>query len=153
MTTMRVETTGRFLRLPVDLSLPLEKQLELETASTAKRTYWRNRAKILEKSAIYRRKHKTEIRERERKRKYGVDDFFIQRLTLIQNGKCGICKKPLKLYTDHEHKKKVVRGFLCARCNVAIAFVEKTEWFKAAIDYLRSPPARFLQDLNGEVKR
>jgi hypothetical protein len=137
---MRDVETGRFLRLPVDPSLPLEKQLELETASVAKRCYWRNRTKLLEKKKQEYPQRRNEILARRRELEYGVDEEFIKRLTSIQNCKCGICKHPLKLYVDHEHKNKPVRGLLCNHCNLKLALIENKAWLRRVFKYLGMEP-------------
>ncbi len=45
-----------------------------------------------------------------------------EKLSVKQDGKCGICKKDEKefhnrLSVDHNHRSKQVRGLLCYRCN------------------------------------
>jgi len=135
---MRDVETGRFLRLPVDPSLPLEKQLELETASVSKRGYWRNRTRILEKKRNEYPERKTKILAYARKLKYGVDEEFVQQLNSIQKGKCGICGKipKRKLGVDHVHEAKVVRGLLCKYCNTRLTWIENKAWLVKVLKYL-----------------
>lgn len=67
------------------------------------------------------RKPGAEMSYRRRKR-YGVDDAFIDALLLSQNGHCPVCKRPLDAtyQIDHDHKSKRVRGLLHFRCNVML---------------------------------
>ena len=58
-----------------------------------------------------------------------------------QNGKCPICGKkftdPRKVYIDHHHKTKKIRGLLCPKCNTAIGFLNDDPKLTArATEYL-----------------
>lgn len=70
----------------------------------------------------------------------GEQDYLVlyDHLFLLQNGRCGICRKePTKhrFHMDHDHKTLEIRGLLCYSCNTKLAFYEK---FKARIlRYLR----------------
>lgn len=55
-----------------------------------------------------------------------------------QHGRCGICKEKMtRPLLDHCHKTMVVRGLLCANCNVALGkFQDDTKVLANAIEYL-----------------
>ena len=56
-----------------------------------------------------------------------------------QNGKCAICKKGhhKKLYVDHCHKTKIVRGLLCPRCNSGLGLLgDSAELLSVALEYI-----------------
>ena len=102
-------------------------------------------------------KHKSLLRN------YGITlDEFLE-LYIIQDGKCCICKKPLRLgieeegcgkagriEVDHLHgtklpKRQTVRGLLCggrwAGCNRKLGRIDNKEWLKGALEYITNPPA------------
>jgi Recombination endonuclease VII len=58
-----------------------------------------------------------------------------------QGGCCAICKaRPepkRRLAVDHCHKADVVRGLLCSRCNLGIAFLENDLIRHRALSYVR----------------
>jgi hypothetical protein len=62
-----------------------------------------------------------------RARKYGISVEEQKTMLLRQGGLCATCPEVLKrgrdMHLDHDHKTEKVRGFLCRRCNQAIAFV------------------------------
>lgn len=37
---------------------------------------------------------------------------------------------------DHDHKRMVVRGLLCVRCNRTLANWMDSDWLRSAADYL-----------------
>ena len=65
-------------------------------------------------------------------------------ITIVdQNFCCAICGKhekdcsKQKLYVDHDHDTKQVRGLLCSRCNSAIGlFDESVEKLSNAVRFL-----------------
>ena len=58
------------------------------------------------------------------KRRYGIDYLIYEKLSLAQNGLCGLCKsKPLKLEVDHNHETGVIRGLLCHKCNTGLGLI------------------------------
>ena len=77
------------------------------------------------------------------KREYGIslDDF--NKILLKQKGVCAICKcingVGTKLFIDHNHKTKKVRGLLCYKCNFAVGhFKEDISNLKSAMKYLKN---------------
>jgi hypothetical protein len=79
------------------------------------------------------------------KTSYGIslDEFNV--MLKNQQHKCAICEcdeteaYSQKLYVDHCHVTKKIRGLLCHSCNVAIGnFKDSTENLKKAIAYLET---------------
>jgi len=58
-------------------------------------------------------------RENDLKRLYGITLAEYDRLFKLQKGRCATCgkKSPHRLQVDHCHRRKIVRGLLCGRCN------------------------------------
>jgi hypothetical protein len=78
--------------------------------------------------------------------KYGMELEDYEKILSMQNGCCAICgykpdtfaKKENKLYVDHNHKTKKVRGLLCMNCNSAIGHLnEDLTILQNAIEYLK----------------
>jgi hypothetical protein len=65
-----------------------------------------------------------------RKYKYSLSNEDYQQLLDLQQGRCAICRKTPKevnersLSVDHNHTTNKVRGLLCRRCNLAVAYAE-----------------------------
>ena len=89
------------------------------------------------------------VRFQTTKAKYGVDESGFEVLWLAFEGKCGICKIPLKqpeprkgqssnvVAIDHDHKTGNLRGLLCNGCNKGLGyFQDDVERLKAAILWL-----------------
>lgn len=76
---------------------------------------------------------------------FHLTEAMWEKIYTHQEGKCGICGKPLerdKVMTDHRHADGLCRGALCFRCNKAIAlFDNDTPLIAAALRYLLNPPA------------
>lgn len=63
---------------------------------------------------------------------------------------CAMCKQPVptgktRLAVDHRHNDGLLRGLLCWKCNRAIGAFQRFHpdapaLFKAAFEYLQSPP-------------
>lgn len=43
----------------------------------------------------------------------------------------------MMLYVDHCHRTGVVRGLLCNSCNVGMGYIDKQEFWDAAMSYLK----------------
>lgn len=88
------------------------------------------------------------------RRTYGITEDEYETLLASQGGGCAICGKKPKpgspLVVDHSHVTGQVRGVLCGRrpsrnCNRGLPwFEDNADWFEAAADYLREPPANAL---------
>lgn len=83
-------------------------------------------------------------RNSELKAKYGVPREVLDKMYVVQEGKCAICgefkteyNKRGGLYIDHCHQTNIVRGLLCNSCNVVIGMAkEDTSILLKAIEYL-----------------
>lgn len=63
-----------------------------------------------------------------------------------QNGVCAICRGDTKgrgrFHVDHCHQTGIIRGLLCAKCNLLLGHADDdTKLLRAAIHYLIDPPA------------
>lgn len=68
--------------------------------------------------------------------KYGISVEEYDAMLLAQEGKCAVCGKensgivrnglPLRMYVDHDHVTKKVRGLLCEKCNAAIGLASES---------------------------
>lgn len=82
----------------------------------------------------------TVVKVSEPRRKLGVTskqsrEFDIQ---IKKQGVCKICSKRKKLLLDHNHKTRVIRGFICLKCNLGLGyFNDDVEILKSAIEYLK----------------
>lgn len=82
-----------------------------------------------------------ERRNRRLKKVYGIDLTEYNIKLANQKNKCAICGRlqtDLKrdFAVDHCHRTKQVRGLLCGRCNLGLAFLENNGWHKKATGYL-----------------
>jgi len=72
------------------------------------------------------------------KKKYGMTPGDYSQMWKKQKGRCVICKQPVKLHVDHNHKTGKVRGLLCSNCNTALgSFKDNIGILQNAIKYLR----------------
>lgn len=79
-------------------------------------------------------------------RKYGISLDEYNKLVIVQNNLCAICKKsetklfrgkPISLAVDHDHKNGKIRGLLCYSCNLGLGlFKDNIDNFKNVIQYL-----------------
>jgi hypothetical protein len=86
-------------------------------------------------------------RDKDFRKKYGIDFAEYQRMLIAQKGVCAICEQPetklqngsiRMLSVDHNHKTGAVRGLLCANCNMAIGYAcDDVSILQKAIGYLR----------------
>jgi hypothetical protein len=78
---------------------------------------------------------------------YGLTLDSYNSMLLAQSNKCLICEisSERKLYVDHCHKSKKVRGLLCQPCNSILGFAKDQPWIlQNAAEYLK----RHTQDLD-----
>lgn len=75
--------------------------------------------------------NKDQLRDRDFRKKYGIDIVEYQRMLVDQRGVCASCEKPetrvengviRMLSVDHNHTTGAVRGLLCSGCNLAIGY-------------------------------
>jgi hypothetical protein len=82
------------------------------------------------------------IRDRSRKKQYGISPEEYLAMLVKQGGVCFICgtdnwgKRMATI--DHDHSTGVIRGLLCFRCNVALGLVDDDiNVLSKMIDYLK----------------
>lgn len=74
------------------------------------------------------------------------DEESFNKLVEKQGNSCAICGKHQdesirKLHLDHNHKTGMIRGLLCAQCNVGLgSFSDDVDRMLKAIDYLKRTP-------------
>lgn len=80
----------------------------------------------------------------ELKRKYGITSEQRDAMLKAQGWRCAICEAPFTdsrtTHVDHSHTTGVVRGLLCARCNINLPILEDEAWRSRAETYLRQSP-------------
>lgn len=87
------------------------------------------------------------MREQDFRRKYGLSVEEYEALAFKQAYCCAICGKPessmsnqgevKRLAVDHCHERGVVRGLLCAKCNVGLGhFQDDPMLVWSALEYL-----------------
>jgi len=73
-------------------------------------------------------------------RKFNLSLPAYKSMLLDQNNCCAICKDSfigVRIYVDHCHKNKNVRGLLCLNCNITLGHVkDNIETLKTMINYL-----------------
>ena len=97
----------------------------------------------------YYRLNKDSLKDRDRRRLYGMQLGQYEQLLSEQGGVCVICgltetatmskvdRRVRCLAVDHDHDSGCVRGLLCRRCNKAIGLLrEDIDIFASAISYL-----------------
>lgn len=85
--------------------------------------YIRHRKIIIKKTSEYSKSHPEIRRKIMLKHQYGISEEFYNNLQDRQNGFCAICGiKPQRLYVDHCHYTKKIRGLLCLKCNSMLGF-------------------------------
>jgi hypothetical protein len=80
----------------------------------------------------------------ELRRKYGVDQELYQEMLLKQDYKCLICTKMHdpkvkkgRLFLDHNHANKKIRGLICGFCNSMLGYAkDDITILLAAIEYI-----------------
>lgn len=80
------------------------------------------------------------------RREYQITLDERSKVLKFQDGRCAICKKlerdmKISLSVDHDHKKGLIRGLLCMRCNKAIEILYcDPKVVENAFNYLTNPP-------------
>ena len=132
---------GNPLNLKADnlsLSLSLGKVVDPKVISSHDKEYYRE----------HRKAYKTDYKDSDLQRRFGISLYDYSQMLLKQNGACAICKgtysghrngEPKALAVDHDHKTGKVRGLLCEACNTGIGKLkEDVEILESAIRYLNN---------------
>lgn len=77
-------------------------------------------------------------RNNDLKRYYGITSEEYHKYEKKQENCCAICNKKLeRLFVDHNHITKQIRGLLCFNCNTGLGqFKDNIVFLKSAIKYL-----------------
>jgi Recombination endonuclease VII len=108
---------------------------------------WASQPGIKKRLSEYSKKHAY-------KKKYGLDEAAYEAIRTSQDGRCAICRDPLRKWfakwgekgnrgdaanVDHCHKTGKIRGLLCTRCNRALGLFRDSPTFcRSAARYLES---------------
>ena len=94
-----------------------------------------NRQRFCDKCGSSQRKKSNLVR-------YGITHDQFEKAFIEQDGCCHLCgkegdesSKVNKLCVDHDHNTGEFRGLLCRGCNMAMAFVDDSEWLSRAFRY------------------
>lgn len=119
---------------------------------SSRRSYQKNREKVLVKQAKYAANNRHVNRSASLRRKYGISLEQYEAMYRAQGGRCALCgaKRPLygtpknrALNVDHDHKTGKIRQLLCRLCNVGLgAFKDNPDLLRAAIRYLNQQNSR-----------
>lgn len=111
-----------------------------------RKSYLNNKEHTLFVNEQWRQKNWT--KDKENKLRYHLKRFFnltiedYDNMVKEQKGLCKICNNPPdtkhnKLYVDHCHNTKKIRGLLCHGCNAGIGLLkDNTDILRKAIEYL-----------------
>jgi hypothetical protein len=91
---------------------------------------------------------KVKIKNTYYKKRYGISYIEVVSIWEKQNQRCAICKEKLiiditrttmrfGIHVDHDHETGMVRGLLCALCNIGLgSFLNSVEKLENAIIYI-----------------
>lgn len=102
----------------------------------------KNRKKRLMQNKKYKQSEKGKnARHRDLIKTYGLTVEQYDQMLELQNGVCAICggqnKDGRRLFIDHCHQSKKIRGLLCTKCNLMLGAVnDSVEVLANAIKYL-----------------
>lgn len=104
-----------------------------------KERYQNNRTEHLaanKASPLYNPQYKREIFLQKR---YGISTSQYNELVTAQDSLCAICRKlDSKLFVDHDHETKIIRGLLCTNCNLLLGHGKDSVLIlESAISYLK----------------
>lgn len=77
------------------------------------------------------------------KHRYNLTPDEYNKIFTRQKGRCAICGRhqsefKKRLYIDHNHRTKIIRGLLCCNCNFILgAAQDDIEILQSAIEYLK----------------
>lgn len=103
-----------------------------------KKYYEKNKQKFRLRENSWRKRNPEKVYEISLKYKYDLSLEDYNKILIEQDHACKICKKQKKLYVDHCHSSKKIRGLLCNSCNKALGlFYDSVNSLTAAITYLK----------------
>ncbi len=134
----------RYAMVPIDMTRPIGPgNFQWAFPTNATRT---SKEGIAAHNRARRERQGDYLRDKDFRKKYGIDFAEYQRMLLAQKGVCAICEQPetklqdgaiRMLSVDHSHTTGAVRGLLCANCNMAIGYAcDDVTILEKAIAYL-----------------
>ncbi len=105
---------------------------------TEKTYYEKNQAKLRKYARDYRKNFPSKKKNSALLHAYGITLKQHKQMYIDQNGCCAICKKPVEYNNtncDHDHATGKVRGLLCRRCNIGMAYIDDTLFLEEALNY------------------
>ncbi len=103
---------------------------KIEIRRAASRAYYHaHKAACQARARRYAKTHPGAWRKHLLKKKYGMTPEEYDALLKMQKGRCAVCRKKhnisgRRLFVDHDHKTKRVRGLLCYACNTAAGMLK-----------------------------
>lgn len=131
------------------------------SAKQARERYKRDPQAMYEKVKKWRQEHPEQWRKIQRtdrlRRYYGISLEEYDLLLTSQGAKCAVCGGTdpkasngtgIEYFAvDHDHNTGAVRGLLCNPCNSGLGgFRDDPALLSLAVEYLKSPPGKFLPD-------
>lgn len=103
--------------------------------------YLKHRHQRAKSGLEWKRRNTKRVRGYMLKERYGLTNEEFVAMVASQGNACAICTKPFgggkkAPHTDHDHLTGLVRGILCAGCNLGLGYVEKPGYLRAAYAYL-----------------
>lgn len=128
-----------------------QKRNKENTRKASRKWYAKDKDREIQRTLAWQKKHPENVRQMARRRrfkKYGLTEAQFQEMLLLQENKCGICRKFLEKeheqHIDHNHKTGQVRMVLCPKCNTGLGnFQEIPELLEIAAAYLRGFLVKF----------
>lgn len=125
----------------------LQKEYRLRNLEKCKARVQRYKENNREKIAAYRKKWERQNAHRRfeasLKRRYRITSHIYYTILRKQKGGCALCeckegRKGGRLFIDHCHKSKKVRGLLCTKCNSILGMAnDRVDLLRKAIKYLK----------------
>lgn len=119
-----------------------------EKVEWARRDYACKRARKRAYLADWKERNQERVREMHRasqyRKRYGITIADFDLRLAEQGGRCAVCREIFvsRPHVDHDHASGVVRGLLCAACNLGVGVIERPGFCDAVAAYLhRAQPS------------
>lgn len=107
-------------------------------------------------SKRYRQRNPRKVKDSALRHKYDITLAEYELLALSQDGLCWVCREPPdgeRLYVDHDHETKIVRGLLCRSCNTILGLIERHPFVLSRFpEYLEKVPAQGVLKASRDLK-
>jgi Recombination endonuclease VII len=112
-------------------------------AARKSRWYHANKARVRASKKEWTERNHIRVRDGYLRWRYGITLAEYEALLAEQGGGCAICgatdpgSNRRYLFVDHDHSTDLIRGLLCANCNLALGkFRDDPSLLRKAADYL-----------------